>query len=299
VLFRSDILINPVYVGKVRWKWRADKKKFVDGKTVVETPRNYGDDCIIADGLHPPIIEKEIFEEAQTLIAQDPPPPVNAKSELKNPLAGLIICRSCGRKMTLKRGYGRLDYLVCTTRGCTNVAAPFHFVEERIMAALRLWLGDYRVTWEVVEKSDETSVVLSRKALKKLEGDIATLIKQLGTTYDLLEQGVYSTDQFLDRSRSLSERIEQAKSERASLETELGIELIREESRRSIVPKVERLLEIYDELPTPSEKNALLKDVLDKAVYAKSLRGSRRGVSPDNFEIVLCPKLPKFDTAQT
>ena len=45
-----DILINPVYIGKIRWNWRKGSKKMVDGHIVSARPRSSIEDCIISDG---------------------------------------------------------------------------------------------------------------------------------------------------------------------------------------------------------------------------------------------------------
>jgi site-specific DNA recombinase len=130
------------------------------------------------------------------------------------------------------------------------------------------------------------------KSLKKIENDIALLEKQLNATHDLLEQGIYTTEMFLERSRSISERISSAKRDYEALEADLGLSIARDETRQTIIPKIEHLLEVYHQLPTAGQKNELLKEVLEKAVYTKNVNGSFRGVSADDFEIVLLPRLP-------
>ncbi len=288
-----DIIINPTYIGKVRWKWRPVKKKMVDGKAVTERPRNYDEDCVIADGLHEAIIDKETFELAQEYLEQNPPAPVGYKNSIKNPLAGIVVCGKCGRKMVFRRGTDKKpDYIVCHARACDNVSSPFHYVEERVLAALSEWLGDYKLKWEEQISDPSSNGAIMQKSLKKIEAEIATLEKQLGATHDFLEQGIYTTEQFLERSRTISERIGEAKKSRKALEAELGLSAARDESRRTIVPKVEHLLDVYRLLPTAAQKNELLKEVLEKVVYTKTVNGSFRGVSADDFELILYPRLP-------
>lgn len=290
-----DMLINPTYIGKVRWNWRPVKKKMIDGKAQIERPRNYDDDCVLVDGLHEAIVDKKTFDLAQEYIANNPPCPVGYKSSLKNPLAGLIICGKCGRSMVLRKGYSKPDYIVCHARACDNVSAPFQLIEKRLLESLEQWLEDYKLTWEGHKTKQNTSIGLFEKALKKIGNDIGILENQLSATYDMLEQGVYSKDQFLERSRAVSERINTAKKDYADLEKEMGLSFARDESRRTIVPKVERLLKVYRSLPTAAQKNDLLKDVLEQVVYTKTSNGSFRGVSADDFELVLYPKLPEYD----
>ena len=109
-----------------------------------------------------------------------------------------------------------------------------------------------------------------------------------------MEQGVYSTEQFLDRSRKLSERIKKNETDRAALGADITNEKKREQARKQIIPKVERLLDIYDTLPSAKAKNDILKEVLEKVVYLKTKNG-RWNNSPDDFEITLYPRVPKFD----
>lgn len=288
-----DILINPVYIGKVRWGWRSTKKKMQEGKAVSERPRN--EDCIITNGLHPAIIDTEIFNLAQKYIAENPPQPKPSKLPLKNPFAGLIMCGKCGRSMVLRKrtSENKKDYIVCHARSCDNVSSPFYFIEDRILTALSEWLKDYTLKWELPDDlKSNYKIDIKKKALKTIETDISLLEKQLDATYTLLEQGVYTAEQFLERSRTLSERITITKNEYAVLSEDLGLENTRNESFRTIIPKTEKLLESYHKISSPALKNDMLKEVIEKIVYTKTVNGSFKNVSPDNFEIVLHPKLP-------
>lgn len=74
--------------------------------------------------------------------------------------------------------------------------------------------------------------------------------------------------------------------------TELLAELKRrEDSKKNIVPKVERLLEVYETLPNAQAKNDMLKGILEKVVYLRENR-SHKGGPLDNFELTLFPKIP-------
>lgn len=288
-----DILINPVYTGKIRWNWRPVKKKMVGGKTIKERPRNHDENCIFVDGLHDAIIDQQTFDRAQEYMENAHPCPVGYKNSLKNPLAGLVVCGKCGRRMILRKGKPpKPDYLVCHSRACGNISAPFQLVEERVLSALEEWLGDYKLRWNVKDTTPETNRVTLQKSLKSSAREIEALKKQISATHDLLERGIYTTEQFLDRSRELSERISTAKKAHSDIQSELGLSLSRENSRKTIIPKVEHLLEVYKLLSTPAQKNDLLKEVLEKIVYTKNVNGCFRGVSPDDFSIVLYLKLP-------
>ncbi len=121
--------------------------------------------------------------------------------------------------------------------------------------------------------------------------ELETLHKQLDRTHDLLEQGVYDTDTFLVRSRSLTERIAAAEEDISTLTAEVQADKERAASRLNVIPKVEKLLEVYPVLPSAQAKNEMLKEVLEKVEYTKNERSGRNGPF-DNFELVLYPKLP-------
>lgn len=292
-----DILINPVYIGKIRWNWRKDAKKMIDGQVVISRPRSSIEDCIVVDGKHPPIIDDATFSLAQEYISQNPPHPIGEKNKIMNPLSGLVVCEKCGKKM-VRRPYSnkkQADTLLCADTACDNISSALKSVEERVLRSLREWLAEYRLQWEANKKGDSTSsVALKEKALQRLAAEYDTLNKQLDTTHDLLEQGIYSTQQFLDRTRKLSERIKKNEADRTALDADISTEKKRELARIEIIPKVERLLETYDTLPSPKAKNDMLKEVLEKVTYIKTKNGRWKN-SPDDFEITLYPRIPKTD----
>ncbi|MCD8215566.1 MAG: recombinase family protein [Clostridiales bacterium] len=291
-----DILINPVYVGKVRWNWRKCVKRMVNGRVSVTRPRSSpnADDLILADGLHPAIVAEETFALAQEYISVNRPRPVPYRCTVKNPLAGIVVCGVCGRHM-VRRPYGNKnqpDTLMCPEPTCKNVSSALYLVEKRLIEALAEWVGQYTVSWDIKpEIKDGSAIALRQKAITRQNNEIATLRNQLAKTHDLLEQGIYDTDTFLSRSRLLSEKISVAEASLKALQSELSVELMRQESAVNIIPKVNNLLEVYEQLSNPKVKNDMLKEVLESVVYIKESGGRWHG-SPDNFEIHIYPVLP-------
>lgn len=293
-----DILINPVYAGKIRWNWRSMQKRMINGDQVTSRPRN--DEYILVDGLHEGIVSEEMFAKAQELISMTPPAPVGYKSQVKNPFAGIIVCGICGRKMVLRKGsmagnYKKKDYIICHARACVNVGSAYDYVENKILIAIKSWYDRYTVELEQLKQEPDINKTAIEKSLKVIEAEIATLDKQLCNIFDLLEQGVYSTDQFLERSQNLSERISSVKASRASLESNLNRHNENEHAAYQLMPKVKHLLDVYDSLPSAAQKNELLKEIIEKIEYKKDKAATHHTGAPDDFEIVLHPKLPRKD----
>lgn len=285
------ILKNPVYIGKIRWNVNKSKKRVVNGTVQVQHYVAPAGERILVDGLHPAIVDEAVFLKAQDILAQKGPPPVQSSRTINNPLAGVLICGKCGRHIVLRpKATGGM--LVCPNRACDNVGSKFNVVEERLLQALSLWLADYRLVWSDRLPADEKAAIdIKAQSITKAKAEVERLRKQLSRTHDLLEQGVYDTDTFLERSRALSARIQSTNESIAALSDELVEDEARAAARRNVVPKVEHLLELYAELPTAQAKNEMLKEVVEKVEYVRLSRSGRNGPF-DNFELLLFPRLP-------
>lgn len=287
-----NILSNPVYIGKIRWKARPQVKKMVNGEMIKERPR--AKDAIIVDGLHPAIIDEITFDIAQQYLAKNPSLPIPTRYKVKNPLAGLIVCGMCGRNMNRRPYNGKYpDVLMCVGPTCTNVSSQLSLVEEKLLKALEKWLSSYKLEIKEQNKQEtnlETELI--EKSIEALDNELATLEKQLNNLHDLLEQGIYSIDTFLERSKILNEKIETTKKDKKELDEKLKNTFAREKGEKAFIPKVEKVIDLYWKLETPKEKNALLKEVLEKVSYTKEVSG-RWHAKPDDFKLKLYPKLPK------
>lgn len=285
------ILQNPVYIGKVRWGERQTKRISENGvikKKRVHVPES---EWLLVDGLHPAIIDVATFNRAADMMKQKGPVPLPGTYSLSNPLAGIVVCAKCGRNLT-QRNSQSYPMLCCPNKRCTNVGAKLSLIEERILQGLSGWLADYRLKWDDGSAAPDTQIPETEKAITRAKSEVATLRKQLSRTHDLLEQSVYDTDTFLLRSRDVNERITAAEKKVSKL-TELLAELKRrEDSKKNIVPKVEKLLEVYETFPNAQAKNDMLKGILEKVVYLRENR-SNKGGPLDNFELTLFPKIPR------
>lgn len=289
-----DILSNPVYIGKIRWKSRPQVKKIVDGKMIKKRPRADKKDVILVDGMHEAIIDNVTFELAQKYLAENSSTPVPNALTVKNPLVGLIVCGKCGRKMN-RRPHGNRypDTLMCPVTSCDNISSKLAIVEDKLLQALEIWLKKYKLQYkEIKDEESNLAVDLIIKSIEKVDNDIDTLNKQLSSLHDFLEQGIYTTEVFLERSKVINEKISTASNDKKVLGEKLNQDHIREETQRILIPKVEKILELYNELGDPASKNRMLKEVISKVIYTKTVNGRWHG-KPDDFELVLHMISPK------
>lgn len=285
-----EMLRNPVYAGYVRWGYRPAVKKIVAGAVVVSNARAPEEQVKIVKGLHPALVSQETFDAAQRLLARNKSRPGPKQVAMKNPLSGLIICGKCGRAM-VRRPYGNgyPDGLMCPYTSCDTVSSTLATVEAALLDALRVWYAELSAGAPAPsDVSDDVDI--SAKQVAALRQEIEKLRAQLAKAYELVEQGVYTSEVFLARSRSLSERIEDAERQLVQAEDELSQLQGVAAAQKEQLPQLRHVLETYTEDLTPEEKNALLRSVLEKVIYSKATR--ERSANGSDMQLRLRPLVP-------
>lgn len=128
----TTILTNPVYIGKIRWNYNKMTKTIKNGEIVKKRKKSEDNNIILVEGLHPSIINEDIFFSIQNN-KQHVPAVVNNK-ELKNPLSGLVKCGCCGRNMV------RRPYSSSVIKKAEN-----NLNKEKVLTCLRSHKGDYSI----------------------------------------------------------------------------------------------------------------------------------------------------------
>ena len=274
------ILTNPTYIGKIRYRWRINQKKMVNGALVVTRPNADESLRILVDGRHDPIIDVDTFNTAQQIFESRFTVPLIDKSVLKNPLAGIVICAKCGRSMCRQTEPNGHPILIC--RSCDNAGSYLHVVEEKILIALHDWLDKYALELNKKQSSSNQFTEI----LNKINNDLGTLNQQQNNLYNLLERGIYSNDIFLERNKTLAEQRESLLNEKKKIEESLKDYISFENAKHNITPKIQNLLKIYNDLETPLQKNSVLKEVLDHVEYFKAKKDRK------NLQITIYPRLP-------
>jgi site-specific DNA recombinase len=291
----KDIITNPTYAGMIRWGYRKQVKKMLNGKLVKSRPYTNDENCVCVEGRHEAIISPETYNLAQTFLKDNPAMPNGYKNELKSPLAGLIVCKLCGRKMVYRKAPNdkKKAYLVCHNKECKNVSAPFDLVEEKVLDILREWLASHLVATSDANQKERKKIASVEMTLDKLETQLEKLKVQLARVYEGYETGIYDSDAFVKRSRDITQKTDETNAE---IKRQKDILLKLKKASKELgatLPKAQKVMELYDTLPTPQQKNELLKEVVDKIEYYKGKSAMYRGVEPDCFELDFYPKLGK------
>ena len=268
-------------------------KSTQNGKITASRPRNTADNYTLVEGRHEAIVSDALFQRAQELVNHEPMPRVRGDKAIKNPLAGLVVCEKCGRKMIRRREKTGSDYLLCAVPSCSNVASRLDLVEKRIIESLKKWVSDYSLKSEAILQGQNHSRQTIEAAIQNLEKEAAEVEKQMNRLYDLLERGVYDDDTFIRRSAVLKEKSERLQTQKLELERQIQEIERGKEVNDTVIPRMKYVIEIYNNLWSVQEKNELLKEVLEKVTYRKEKSASYRGVDPEDFEITIYPRMPK------
>jgi len=284
-----DVLKNPTYAGYIRWSYRPNKKQMVDGRLVVTHPVNK--ETVLRKGVHPPLITEETWTATRSMMDSRGHAPVPSSKAISNPLAGLLYCSVCGRSLVqLPQGSHGAPMIMCPTAKCPTVGSRLDVVEAALLAALEDWLRAYNIRSQSGRdmRADSEAIQEAERGIEKAQKQLDALNKQKGSLYDLLEQGVYSKDVFLERSRVLAARVTETERQIETLHKHLGALRKAELMQKNVAPSIQNVLDVYATLESPAEKNALLKTVLDHAVYFKSQGGAWR---ESDMRLYVYPKL--------
>lgn len=285
------ILKNPVYAGITAWKKKEEMKSNKPGqvKKVRTRPRK---DQIWIYGTHEAYVTEDEFAEVQDMLKKKYHPPYQLINGLKNPLAGLIKCDICGSSMVYRPySHQKYPHLMCYNRHCTNKSCRFEYVEKQLIDGLTAWLTEYRAQWEnyPVPKEAENIINIKEKVLHNLQKNLSELYQQKDKLHDLLENNIYDEETYLDRSKKLSARILEAERAIAETESSLKNEIQRAKAKKDIIPKIEKLLDVYPITIEPEVKNTMLKSVLEYATYRKE-----KDQKENDFILVLYPRFPEL-----
>ena len=267
----TNIVINPVYCGKLRWNQRKTKSQYIDGEIVKTRPRNK--DFILSDGKHPPIISYDQFEKAVQARQSRQHENVQKEKRLVNPLSGIFRCE-CGEMMTWKTYYTRNTHeptepmFLCTNqKRCGCRASYITPVLHAIRIALEEALPSYIKLSETAEKSASISPTLN-----SLQKELSDYKKKQDKLYDYLERGVYSEEIFIERSQKIKARID---------EINRSINKIREahitiEQYREFVSNLKEAIDSIEDMSIPPDvKNKLLRKSINYITYRRE-RSPRR-----------------------
>lgn len=201
------IITNPVYYGMVRWRSKMTVQTMKDGQIVkVKQNASHTDKYMLYKGKHDGLIDEETFKKASALHNK---PRVRDKHALRNPFAGLIICKKCGRAVRLdttsnspgaKDRFCHQAYQLCKFK---SVVADDMF--DAIVHGLEQYIEDFELKLEDAPASDRDDV-MNRVAM--LEKQIDATKAKIGVLFDMAEERQITPNEFAERKQLHYQTIE-------------------------------------------------------------------------------------------
>ena len=201
----SDMLTNETYIGNlVQGKYGS-----VSYKSKINKPRPR-DQWYVSEGTHEPIIDRELWDRVQKMIAEKAKPHATGSIGL---FARKAICAGCGYTMRSSKSGGR-HFLQCPNHHIAKDACVGSFISVDKLESMVI--GElHRLSAEYLDKSKlESSIVFPSdmpERKKQLENSIHTyrdkidrLSKALRELYLDKVKGIICEEDFVDFSKDFS-----------------------------------------------------------------------------------------------
>ena len=241
------VLSNPVYIGKIRWS--------TEGHANYSRTYYNGDNVLLVDGKHEPIIDMELWEKAQEKLAKRPVDRYKRIGSKQFMLKGLCRCGDCGSTLTMSRD----KYLQCHkyARGQCAVShcLKIEKANEVVVSALEC---------AVENKEYRFSPPKPRKNAPSRDWDklIASEEERLRRAKNALLDGVFTTDEYRKAKEEIEDTIQRLQEGKKAEEPQ--------EEIFDITPRVMGVLDVIKSPDVSEEtKNAALRTIIEKIVYEK------------------------------
>lgn len=239
----AGMLKNPAYIGKARIN-RKDFYFAPDGS------RHYhwAPETLIQAHWEP-IVSPDVWEKAQPCRE----PKVKSGTTPRNVLAGILVCKKCGRPLLLREDDNPKHtpvYRHQVTPSCSCASSPKALILCEVCAALKAAVDDLPVDLEPAPTVDTRALASQLRAAEQ----------KVARIYSFLESGVYSPEEF-------SARIQPAKDAADRLRQEL------QEAQSAPRPSVASVLthSAIDQMFSGdvSAGNRALRTFLDRIEYSR------------------------------
>lgn len=143
-------------------------------------------------------------------------------------------------------------------------------LKKLFLTGIQELVDGYKLNSNFSDQEYSLSISEKEEMIRGKLKEIDVLRKKKEKQYDLLEQGIYSTEEFLERSRATAAELSACDAVILSLKQEIEHEQELQFQRSSFIPKCEDLLANYWTWDT-STKNRFLRELIEKAVYSELL----------------------------
>lgn len=263
--FVQDCLKNPVYTGKVRWNTRMQVKTMINNELKVTRPRYKSDQYMVYDGKHKQyaLVDEETFKAVQERYKSD-----RSKSNvgLKNPLAGLMSCKHCGRSMFLSKHSGKRNNRythTANTEGCKVKSASYPDVIAAVSHALKMYIEDFEIK---IEESSDLDTNMIEMKIESLRKEMAKIKRKKAKLFDSWEDEDITDNEFVERKAIHNQRLEVLQQQIDDLEYTVPE---KEEFEEKLALVSDAFIAINDDVMDIENKNMFLKKIIKQIEFSR------------------------------
>lgn len=274
----KEILFNEHYIGKIVWgKLQTVKVKDpITGRLVKKRKRN--DSPTIHEGKHEGIISEEQFWKVREIYGSQAPIKVN--KDLVNPLAGIIVCRHCGRAINYQPYPDNRKSRYHHPRGvytCQMKSIYASDVIEAVANGLKTHIEDFSIKLENGDTNSEAERQM--QAISEMEKELSKQERMKKRMFDSWEadDGTYTREEFIERKGMYTRTIENLKAEIAEMKKATPATIDYEEMIVTFHTAIEYL---QNPDADAQEKNTFLKSFIEKIEFDTVDLGRGKGATP-------------------
>lgn len=255
------ILENPTYCGMIRWNRTVNETNEIRPK----------DEWIIADGQHPAIISKELFDKAAARRNMEyKPKGSRPSSTYRHWLSGLVKCPVCGRTMIAKKivnGKRTYCYFVCYGYSKGKCLAKNSIsslkLAPAVLQSLKDVLNNQQLSFRYIQPEPETAPDLSDILLDQLK----RINEKLDRIKEAYRNGVDTLEEYKENKALVQNEKQLLEKQLAELPAQDGES---DQAESALLDRVKNVYEIVNsESVDDVTKNEILKSIIEKIVYNK------------------------------
>lgn len=272
----KTILMNPVYVGLIRYNVRRDWSE--------KRRNNINPNPIIEKGQHTPIISEETWQKAQSIMKNRTQKPNRIHSG-EFPLTGIMKCPICGTGMVLGRTTNQrkdgtkrvLEYYVCGawknkgTAACHSNGVRTEYAEDYVLNKIALFTDNDVLIKDVVGKINKSNRTISeplQREFRILKNSLEAIQSRKDKTIGLYEDGILNKTDLKDRLEKLDEEKRLLDDRIVPIEQKLGQGYKQEISFKMVKQVMNHFGDCYKNSITAEQRKQLLHLLINKITIA-------------------------------
>lgn len=250
--FIEYMLRNPVYIGKIRWS--------VNGRAA--SKRKYDDpNIIISDGIHEPIISKDVFDKVQAKLDETKTlyrRYQRSDDSVRYMLKGLVRCSDCGATLIAQNSVKPM--LQCHNYAKGKCKVSHGIMTYKANAAVVSAIEDAINTgdFSVVPPKLPSGPAIDYERMLKNEN---IKLERIKAAY---QNGIDTLEEYKVNKKRITSSIEKIKAEMS----EKNIALI---DKNEYIKKMSHVLNVIKDPAQPEDaKNRALRSIVEKIIYNKA-----------------------------